>query len=1021
MSVAHFAREQARTIVFAVVVITLAGLYSITILPSGIYPEVEFPRIVAVAHSGDLSPRIMQIAVTRPLEEAAREVLGVRRVRSRTIRGSAQLSVIFNPDADMPYALQLMQGKVDEVRPDMPAGTQMRVERMTPSFFPMMEFNVTGSLPAADLRDIAMFQIRPLLSRIAGVARAEVSASEEREVSVIVDPNKLNAVKLTLDDVAKALTSTNQVTSVGRLPKDYQQYLVLATGELKSLDDVRHAVVAFRNQTPVYVGDIAEVREGVVDRTTLITGNGQPAAVISVARQIRGNIIAIADGVEQTLRDNIGSLPPAIRISKVYDLAAFVREAVQSVSEAIVIGGLLAIFVLLAFLRDWRATFVAATTLPLTIVGTFFILHLAGGTINLMSMGGLAIAIGLVIDDAIVVVENIHRHLAAGETPAHAAEHGTNELVGAVVGSTLTTVVVFIPLAWLQGMVGQFFAALSLTLSGAVLLSLFYALLFIPIPAARFLKGRTDNVSRDHAPRDLEHGWLGRRYESFIRRALAHPFLVIAITIVVAALGGLMYFQLPTGFLPEMDEGGYVIDYVTPTGTSLQETDRMLRRVEKILQDTPEVAGFTRRTGTEMGMFATEQNTGDILVRLKPRGQRDRDAEDIISEQRERFEQEIPGVEIEFVQLLQDMLGDLEGVPEPVEVKLFGDDINTLLGLSARLADKLKDIPGIVDLVQPRRGNPELEVRIDPTRAAKAGFTTQEVSTQLADGLLGDVATEVRRADRLIDLRIRYPDAYRFNPAWIREYPLVTPAGAPGAIVPLSAVAEVVPVEGAAQLHREDLKQMVPITARLEGRDMGSAIADVKRLLASEKLPSGYTTEIGGQYESQQSSFRSLLVVLTIAVLLVFGLLVAQFRRFTAAMVIMSAAPLSLVGAFGLLLVTRTPLNVSSFMGLILLIGLVVKNGIILIDYADRLAGQDVEPREALVRAGAIRLRPILMTTLCTLFGLLPLALGLGAGAELQKPLAIAVIGGLSVSTIVTLVFVPTLMSLMPQRHELRT
>jgi multidrug efflux pump subunit AcrB len=368
------------------------------------------------------------------------------------------------------------------------------------------------------------------------------------------------------------------------------------------------------------------------------------------------------------------------------------------------------------------------------------------------------------------------------------------------------------------------------------------------------------------------------------------------------------------------------------------------------------------------------------------------------------------------VQLLQDMLGDLEGVPEPVEVKLFGDDINTLLSLASRIADKLKDIDGIVDIVQPRRGNPEMEVRIDPTRAAKAGFTTQEVATQLADGLLGDVATEVRRGDRLIDLRIRYPDAYRFNVDWIREYPLVVPAG--GIVVPLSATAEVVPVEGAAQLHREDLKQMVPITARLEGRDMGSAIADVRRLLDAEKLPVGYTAQIGGQYESQQNSFQSLLVVLTIAVLLVFGLLVAQFRRFTSAIVIMSAAPLSLVGAFGLLLLTGTPLNVSSFMGLILLIGLIVKNGIILIDYADRLGEQGTERHEALVRAGAVRLRPILMTTLCTLFGLLPLALGLGAGAELQKPLAIAVIGGLSVSTIITLVFVPALLVLLPQRRS---
>jgi hydrophobe/amphiphile efflux-1 (HAE1) family protein len=1028
MNVARFARANARVIILGVVLMTLAGAYSITALPSGIYPEVEFPRIVAVARSGDLSPRLMMIAVTRPLEEAAREVLGVRRVRSRTIRGATQLSVVFNPDADMPYALQLMQSKVDEARPEMPAGTLVRVERMTPAFFPMMEFNVTGDLPASDLRDIAMFQLRPLLSRIDGISRVDVSATDEREVSVIVDPVKLSAVKLTLDQVSDALKNTNQITSVGRLPKDYKQYLVLATGELATLEDIRGVVVAFRNQTPVYLGNIAEVREGVLDRTTLITGNGQPAAVISIARQIRGNILSIAQGVEQTLRDSASSLPPAIRIAKVYDLAAFVAEAVRSVSEAIVIGGVLAVFVLLAFLRDWRATFVAATILPLTIVGSFFILHLAGGTINLMSMGGLAIAIGLVIDDAIVVVENIHRHMSAGEIPEVAAEHGTNELVGAVVGSTLTTVVVFVPLAMLQGMVGQFFASLSLTLSGAVMLSLVYALVFIPVPAARLLKGRPQGLhydpppdrgtadSRDGRSADFqdrrEHGWIAHHYQSFLRGALARPIWVIAMTLVVAVVGGLLYFRLETGFLPTMDEGGYVIDYLTPTGTSLQETDKMLRRIEAVLNATPEVAGFTRRTGTEMGMFATEQNSGDILVHLKPRNRRDKDVEEIISEQRERFAQELPAVEIEFVQLLQDMLGDLQGTPEPIEVKIFGDDIKTLGTIAEGLEAKLSKISGLVDLVGPRSGNPELEVRIDTTRAAKAGFTTQQVSAQLSNGLLGNVATEVRRADRLIDLRVRYPDRYRFDVNWIREYPLITPAGS---VVPLTAVAEVEPVEGAAQLYREDLKQMVPITGRLEGRDMGSVVADVKKVLASERLPVGYTTQIGGQYETQQESFRSLLLVLSVALLLVFGLLVAQFRRFTAAIVIMSAAPLSLAGAFGLLLLTGTPLNVSSFMGLILLIGLIVKNGIIFIDYADRLEAEGQPRCEALVRAGAIRLRPILMTTLCTLFGLLPLALGLGSGAELQKPLAIAVIGGLSVSTIVTLVFVPTLMSLL--RH----
>ena len=1001
MNVARFAARNARVIVFGVVFITLAGIYSMVTMPSGIYPEVEFPRIAIIARSGDLSPRIMLLGVTRPLEEAARGVLGVRRVRSKTIRGATEISALFNPDADMPYALQLMQGKIDEARQDLPAGTETRVERMTPSLFPIISFNVTGALPAADLRDVALFQIRPLLSRIPGVARVDVIATDEREVSVIVDPDKLNAARLTLDQVADALKNTNKVTSVGRLPKDYQQYLVLATGELSSLDDIRRVVVAFRQQAPVYVGDVAEVREGVVDRTTLVAGNGQSAANVSVARQIRGNIIAIADGVERTLREQAASLPPAIRLSKVYDLAAFVREAVASVSEAIVIGGILAVFVLLAFLRDWRATFVAATTLPLTIVGTFFILRLANGTINLMSMGGLAVAIGLVIDDAIVVVENIHRHLGT-EGADTAAERGTNELVGAVVGSTLTTVVVFVPLGLLQGVVGQFFAALSLTLAGAVLLSLVYALLFIPVPAARLLRPRASH----------ENGsWFSRRYESVLRWSLSRPVWVIAVTLLVAFIGGLLYFRLETGFLPDMDEGGYVIDYWTPSGTSLQESDRMIRRIEDVLKATPEIAAFTRRTGTELGFFATEQNRGDILVHLKPRARRTRSAAALIAEERKRFATEMAGMTIEFVQILQDMLGDLEGAPAPVEVKLFGDDLPTLERLAARIVGKLKGVPGLVDLVTARRGNPELELRVDPTRAAKAGFTTEQVATQIADGLLGNVATQVRRADRLVDLRVRYPDPYRFNPAWIREFPLVT---ASGSVVPLSSAAEIRPIEGTSELYREDLKQMVPITGRLEGRDMGGVMADVKQLLDVERLPVGYTSAIGGQYENQQASFRSLIVVLSIATLLVFGLLVGQFRRFSAALVIISAAPLSLAGAFGLLLATGTPLNVSSFMGLILLIGLIVKNGIILIDYVDRLVGQGIERREALVRAGTVRLRPILMTTLCTLFGLLPLALGLGSGAELQKPLATAVIGGLSVSTIITLVFVPTLISVLP-------
>jgi len=999
VNVAGFAARNSRAILLGVVLLSAAGLHALATMPSNIYPEVEFPRIQIVAHAGDLSPRMMQLAVTRPLEEAARTVLGARRVRSKTIRGGAEISVIFNPDADMRYSLQLMQGKADEVRGELPAGTTLVVERMTPSLFPILSVNVTGGLPPADLRDLAVYQLRPLLSRVPGVADVEVLASEEREISVIVDPDRLNAAKLTLEQVSDALKATNQVVAVGRLPRDYRQYQVLTTAELQSVEDVRKVVVAFRQGTPLYLGDLAEVRDGVIDRTTLISGNGQPAALLNVARQIRGNILEVADGAWAALKEYRPSLPPSVKLQVVYDLAEFVRSAVASVRDAILIGGLLAVLVLVAFLRDWRVTAIAAVSLPLTLVGTFFVLQLVGGTINLMSLGGLAIAIGLVIDDAIVVVENIHRHRALGEPVAVAAEKGTQELLAAVVGSTLTTVVVFVPLGLLQGVVGQFFAALSLTLAAAVLLSLGYALFFIPNAAARFLKNRSEPAVRP--------GRLAERYRALLRSSLERPRRVAIVTLGLAALGVVFYLRLETGFLPEMDEGGYVIDYWTPEGTSLAETDRMVHRMEEVVAATPEVAGFARRTGAELGLFATEQNRGDIVVKLKPAGARKRRAEDVIEEQRATFAAQMPGMTIEFVQLLQDMLGDLEGAPEPVEVKVFGDDLAELARLAGRTAERLEKIPGLVDLVVPQRGNPELEVRIDPTRAARVGFTAEAVARQLSAGLLGQVATSFRRGDRLIDVRVRFPDARRFDLDWIREFPLTT---AEGGIVPLSTTATIETAQGETQLFREDLRQMIPVTARLEGRGLGGGVRDVQAALRADPWPVGYSYSIGGIYESQQASFRSMLLVLAIAALLVLAVLVAQFRRFTPALVILSAAPLSLVGAFGLLLVTGTPLNVSSFMGLILLIGLVVKNGIILVDYADIAAARGASPTEALVEAGAVRLRPILMTTLCTLFGLLPLALGLGAGAELQKPLAIAVIGGLSVSTVVTLVFVPTVL-----------
>ena len=1005
MNVVRFCRQNRYAVLLVTAFLVGAGLYSVFVLPSNIYPELNFPRVVILVHSGDLAPETTLLSVTRPLEQSVSTVLGVRRVRSRTIRGAVEISVLFNPDMDMQYALQLVQANVSQVRSSLPPDSEVQVERLTPAVFPVLSLILNGDVPAADLRDYAFYVLRPLFSRIPGVGRVEVQASDTREVSVIVDPQKLLSHRLSLVDVAERLRATNQVTSVGRLQKDYLQYLVLSTGQFTNLDEIRNTVVAIEGQTPVRLGDISEVRDGVEDRLLLVTGNGQPAALINISRQIGGNILSIASQINELARHLGTAIPATLHLSVVYDLAEFVRDAMGNVRDAILIGSLLAVLILFVFLREGRTTLIAATTLPLSVIATFFFVQVFGGTLNLMSLGGLAIAIGLIIDDAVVVIENIYRHLGLGESPPEAAERGTGELFGAVVGSTATTLVVFLPLGLLKGVVGEFFRALCLTLGVSILLSLVFALTLIPLLAQEFLLPR---AHRRSAGQFIEP--VNRAYERAVRWALGRRRTVAVLTAGVVGVGALLFWGLETGFLPEMDEGGYVLDYWTPPGTSLAETDRILHEIEGRIARMPETASLSRRTGAELGLFVTEQNRGDSLVKLKPRSQRKRRIENVLEDVRAQIQQNIPGIKVEFVQILQDIIGDLEGSPEPVEVKLFGDSMPVLQKVAEEIGSRIQKIPGIVDYKGILKANPEIVLHVDPARAGRLGLTVEQVSGQVSAGLLGLTSTALRQADRTIGIRVRFPDSVRMDYAHIRQYPIVA---ASKQIVPLSSVADVEEARGENQLQRENQRLMVALTARLENRDLGSAIRDVQRVMREASLPAGCTYEIGGQYESQQSSFRELFSVLGLALAAVFTVLVAQFGAFRPALIILSAAPLSLVGVFAMLLATGTPLNVSSFMGIILMVGLVVKNGIILFEYVQKLWEKGTPLDEALVAAGRIRVRPILMTTLATLFGLLPLALGLGSGAEIQKPLALAVIGGLLLSTFITLLVMPVLYSLL--------
>jgi CzcA family heavy metal efflux pump len=1022
MNIATLAIRHSRAAAVVSIALVVAGAFAAVALPSSIYPPLQFPRIVIIAHSGTLPSQSMTLTVTRPIEQAAMEVPGIRRVRSRSIRGAAEISAQFDPATDMVVALQQVQNRVSEIKGDLPVDTELTVERLTPAVFPVFILSMTGPVPTPDLNDYASYVVKPQVARVPGAGHIDVLATDTREIEVVLDPQKLTASGLTVSDVAAQLKAQNTLLPVGRFSQSGQQNLALATGLWKGADDIARAPVLVKQGATIRVADVGTVSQGSPDRTLLVTGNGRDAVSISISQQIGANILTLKQGVDGALANLTHTLPSGITLTKVYDLAEFVSASIANVRDAILIGGFLAIVVLIVFLRDFRLTAIAALTLPLAIIPTFVFMRIFGGSINLMSMGGLAVAIGLVIDDAVVVVENIHRRADEG---ADSVVDAVAQLMAPLVSSTLTTVVVFAPLGLLSGVTGQFFRALSLSLTVAVLMSLFLSISVVPLmarwalrhhrpaaaapPGGAMLPGRAMLPGGATPPDSPLQRTYGRALSAMIRR----PLMPVLFAVLLAVAGVVLFYSIGTGFLPPADEGGFVIDYLTPAGSALDETDRQVRAMEKVISATPEVAAYSRRTGSELGLFATAQNTGDILVRLKPRADRDRSADEIISEMRPKLQEAAPLAEVEFVQLLQDMLGDLEGAPTPIEVKIFGDDADRLAALADPVETMLGTIDGVVDVVGMQRGNPEVTWTIDPVAAGRFGLTVAEVASQMSASWLGDVPTELRLFDRRVPVRVRLPDAFRFDPIRLPQTLIRT---GDGKLIPVAAVARTERSNGQSELLRENLRAMALVSGRLENRDLGSAVAEIRARLQTLTLPVGYSYEIGGQYESQRQAFRELLMVFGIAAVLVFTILVVQFRAWLPALLILGAAPLSIGGALLLLLLTGTDLNVSSAMGLILLVGLVVKNGIMLLDFSEHLHQQGEPFDVAIAHAGRIRLRPILMTTFCTLFGLLPLALGLGAGAEQQRPLALAVIGGLALSTPVTLLAVPGLYAAVRRR-----
>ncbi len=1005
---------QRRVIYLVVALLSAAGLWAARTLPSAIYPELLFQRITIVAEGSALGARQVEFAMTRPLEEAVSTVPGVMRVQSKSIRGATEISVTFSPQTDMQVALQLTQTRVNQVEPSLPDGVTVEVERLTPSLFPILSYNLEGTDPLT-LYDIARYDIRPVFSRVPGVGRVDVQGSSIREIEVVADPATLAAQGMTYDDLANAIKSAITPAAVGRAARDYKQYLIVTDVEATSPDAIANVVLP----NGLHVRDVATVQVGSEDQVSIIAGDGRPAALLNITRQPGGNTVALADSIAKLAAAIRPTLPPGVILKPVYDQAELVSDAVKSVRDAMIIGALLAIVVLFAFLRHGRITAVSATAIPLTLAITVFIMSHIGQTFNLMTLGAMAIAVGLVIDDAVVITENIARHLSLTSDRRVAIREALQELIWPVTTSTITTVVVFLPLGLLTGVVGQFFKALSIVLTIAVLVSLLLALTVIPLLSEQFVRAQdVDHDSDSASAKARSHGLLGRisaglnsladMYERALTAVLHHSRIMLGGAVLLLVLGAIAANYTGTGFLPEMDEGAFVMDYFTPGGTALAETNREVHIAERILASTPEIVGTSRRTGAELGLYATQQNSGDLVARLAPQSKRSRSIFEVIDDVRTKIATAVPRLHIEFVQILSDVINDLAGAANPVEVKIFGDNLDAIESYARSLSEPMQKIAGLQDFYNGvSEPSAEMMLHVNAPDAARVGLTPVQVGDAVRGAMLGAPAGDVRSQDRPIGVRVRAPDALRNDATRLGSLPLLSPVSK--RVVQLSSVATLTPIETRAELDRENQQQMITMTATVSDRSLGSVMGDVKSVLAKHPPPAGIRVELGGQYAGQQDAFHALLLVLFLAALSVTAVMVVQFQSFVEPLVVLLVAPVSFVGAIVLLLITGTQLNVSSFMGLILLVGLIVKNGIILLDFTRyRMLHDDVPLEIGLREAAKTRLRPILMTTLCTLFGLLPLALGLGAGSELQRPLALAVIGGLALSTPITLFVVPS-------------
>jgi heavy metal efflux system protein len=1001
-----------KTLLGLAVLLILAGAFSFSNLKTGLFPDITFPKLKVIADAGQQPVDKMMAAVTIPLENIIKRTEGLDYIRSTTARGSCEISVFLKWDADIDLARLQMESLINNVSASLLPGTQITVEKMNPSILPVMGFSLESNRSSIELKKIAQLQIKPFLAATPGVSDIAVIGGKTKEYQILLNQEKLTVLGITPQQISNVVSQANVLQSNGYISDYNRLYLTITDNAIDSKKELENLVIANSAKRVVLLKDVADIKIAETKEYIKINANGKDVPLIAVIKQPAANLIDVNDGVLKRVKELQSILPKDVKIKPYYLQADFVNESVKSIEDVLWIGLVLAIIVVIVFLRSWKSSLVVLLTIPTTLALTLVCLYAFGYTFNIMTLGAIAAAIGLIIDDAVIVVEQIHRSHEEhpDETMPVIVSKAIKYLFPAMIGSSLSTIVIFLPFVLMSGVAGAYFKVLAFTM--IITLSASFIVTWLVLPALFLLfpyklkpavANNTAVISSVKKKKE-KGGW--------IRFFIGHAYISILFAVACAFIIYFLPGKMPSGFLPEMDEGGIVLDFFSAPGTTLEETDRMLKVVDSIVQQQPEVAKYSRRLGTQMGFFITEPNHGDYLIQLKK--DRSISTDDVSAELRKKIEAVLPQLTVEFGQVIGDMLGDLMSSVEPVEIKLYGDNQLQIQDLSFKIKDIVEAVQGTADVSAGIKiAGPEVIVQPDVARLAQFGISPTDFQFQLQTQLEGNVISTIMEKEQMVNIRMLYPNAQRTSVNTLQNGNIFLPNGL---LKPINTVATVTLQKGVAEIERENQKMIGVITARLDNRDLGSTLKDIQKEIKDKlQLPPGYHIEYGGSYAQQQQAFTELLYILLAACILVFIVLLALFREFIVSFFIIVLAVLGVAGCLLALYITNTPLNVGSYTGIIMIVGIIGENAIF--TYQQYLQAKlTMDTKQSIVYAISARLRPKLMTAFGAIMALLPLALGIGAGAQLHQPLAIAVIGGLCFALPLLLIVLPTFLRLIHRK-----